>query len=106
MIVLETFKFCVKNVIKKCIVRSGQNNKHKMNKQLICSGHVKISPLLLEEVIKDSPKCTGRTDSLLCVYARFECNRNCYASESLSCSKYRLLERMRSYEDKFGVVKR
>jgi len=75
-------------------------------KHLIASGHVKINPLLLEEVIKDSPKCTGNTEFLLCVYAKNECNRNCYASESLGCSKYRLLERIRSYEDKFGVVKR
>ena len=74
-----------------------------MNKQFISSDHCRINPLLLEEVIKDSPKCTGRTDYLLCVYAKNECNRTCYASESLGCSKYRLLERTKSYYDKLGA---
>lgn len=77
--------------------------------KIITAGHCKISPTLLEEVIKDSPKCTGRTEFLLCVFAKFECHKQCYASESLGCSMYRMLsisnKQLNKY-DKFGVVRR
>ena len=76
------------------------------NKQFISTGHCKISPNLLEEVLRDSPRCSGRTEYILCTFSRAECHKQCYASESLGCSIYRLLSQSKSVYDRMGVCKR
>ena len=77
-----------------------------MNKHLISAGHVRINPYLLEEVLKDNPKCTGNRELIKCTYAHAECTKNCYKTEQESCPTYRYLRQVKSYEDKFGVVRR
>jgi len=77
-----------------------------MKNRIFGVSHLRVNPRDLPFILADTPKCTGRTDYLLCVYAKNECNRTCYASESLGCSRYNLLRQLKPYEDKFGVVKR
>ena len=64
-----------------------------MNKQIIAAGHCKISPLLLEEVIKDSPRCTGNKQLTKCYYSRKECIKECYSCESESCMIFHYLNK-------------
>jgi len=80
-----------------------------MNK-ILFSRHVRINPRLLEFLSNDSPPTKPRTEEqvsatittnrdelqdkmgdnpfLLCPYAKFECHKSCYASESQGCSLY------------------
>lgn len=74
------------------------------NKHHLTAGHYKVNETgLVRFVEDDSPKCTGNKDYLLCSYAKFECKRDCFATESLSCQKFKYLSQYKSTFDKFGA---
>lgn len=67
----------------------------------------RVNPGLLKFIDNDTPKCQGRSEYQLCTFSRIECHKSCYASESMSCSVYRMLMQMKShYNHLEGVVKR